>query len=84
MNLNLPLLTDPLCPLPLSPHNTSLTHSLTSYQGYLPRDLYQLDSCYGSEAELRELIAKCHEHNIKVIADIVVNHRCACIGWMGG
>lgn len=45
-------------------------------QGYLPRDLYQLDSCYGSEAELRELIDKCHEHNIKVIADIVVNHRC--------
>lgn len=44
-------------------------------QGYLPRDLYQLDSCYGSEAELRELIDKCHEHNIKVIADIVVNHR---------
>lgn len=48
-----------------------------SPQGYLPRDLYQLDSCYGSEAELRELIDKCHEHNIKVIADIVVNHRCA-------
>ena len=44
-------------------------------QGYLPRDLYQLDSCYGSEADLRELINKCHEHNIKVIADIVVNHR---------
>lgn len=48
-----------------------------SPQGYLPRDLYQLDSCYGSEADLRELIDKCHEHNIKVIADIVVNHRCA-------
>jgi alpha-amylase len=46
-----------------------------SPQGYLPRDLYQLDSCYGSEAELRELIQVCHNHNIKVIADIVVNHR---------
>jgi alpha-amylase len=51
-------------------------------QGYLPRDLYQLDSCYGSEADLRELIQVCHTHNIKVIADIVVNHRCADThGW---
>lgn len=44
-------------------------------QGYLPRDLYSLDSAYGSEAELRELIAAFHQNNIKVIADIVVNHR---------
>lgn len=44
-------------------------------QGYLPRDLYQLDSAYGSEADLRELIQECHNHNIKVIADIVINHR---------
>uniref|UniRef100_A0A383VU35 Alpha-amylase n=1 Tax=Tetradesmus obliquus TaxID=3088 RepID=A0A383VU35_TETOB len=55
-----------------------------SPQGYLPRDLYQLDSCYGSEAELRELIQVCHQHNIKVIADIVVNHRCATYQGEGG
>ncbi|EFJ47473.1 hypothetical protein VOLCADRAFT_74960 [Volvox carteri f. nagariensis] len=48
-----------------------------SPQGYLPRDLYSLDSAYGSEGELRDLIASFHQHNIKVIADIVVNHRCA-------
>ncbi|KAF8066365.1 AMY2 [Scenedesmus sp. PABB004] len=48
-----------------------------SPQGYLPRDLYNLDSEYGSESELRALIQECHAHNIKVIADIVVNHRCA-------
>jgi alpha-amylase len=35
-------------------------------QGYLPRDLYNLNSRYGSESELRELIASFHEHNIKV------------------
>lgn len=28
-----------------------------SPQGYLPRDFYQLDSNYGSEAELRDLIS---------------------------
>jgi len=48
-----------------------------SPQGYLPRDLYVLDSQYGKESELREFIQTAHENNIKVIADIVVNHRCA-------
>lgn len=48
-----------------------------SPQGYLPRDLYQLDSNYGTEAELRELISVMHENNMQAIADIVINHRCA-------
>lgn len=48
-----------------------------SSQGYLPRDLYHLDCNYGTEAELRDLIARMHECGIKAIADIVINHRCA-------
>jgi len=48
-----------------------------SKQGYLPRDYYDLNSCYGSEAELRELISVLHENGLKAIADIVINHRCA-------
>eukprot|EP00201_Polytomella_parva_P006777 CAMPEP_0175085634 /NCGR_PEP_ID=MMETSP0052_2-20121109/28778_1 /TAXON_ID=51329 ORGANISM="Polytomella parva, Strain SAG 63-3" /NCGR_SAMPLE_ID=MMETSP0052_2 /ASSEMBLY_ACC=CAM_ASM_000194 /LENGTH=746 /DNA_ID=CAMNT_0016357679 /DNA_START=151 /DNA_END=2387 /DNA_ORIENTATION=- len=48
-----------------------------SPQGYLPKDLYCLDSAYGSESELRQLISLCHQLNVKAIADIVINHRCA-------
>jgi hypothetical protein len=38
-------------------------------------DLYCLDSQYGSQAELREAIQALHEHGLKAVADIVVNHR---------
>lgn len=48
-----------------------------SAQGYLPRDYYNLNSKYGTEAELRELISVMHENGVKAIADIVINHRCA-------
>lgn len=48
-----------------------------SPQGYLPRDLYSLNSAYGSEAELRECLHVLHDCNLKAIADIVINHRCA-------
>jgi len=48
-----------------------------SPQGYLPRDLYDLNCNYGSEAELRQLIQTLHENGLKAIADIVINHRCA-------
>jgi len=48
-----------------------------SPQGYLPRDLYKLDSAYGSEAELRDLVAALRDRGVKAVADIVINHRCA-------
>lgn len=48
-----------------------------SEQGYLPRDYYDLNSKYGTEAELRQLIATLHDNGLKAIADIVINHRCA-------
>lgn len=44
---------------------------------YLPTDLYNLNSAYGTESELREAINALHDVGLKVIADIVINHRCA-------
>jgi alpha-amylase len=55
-----------------------------SPQGYMPRDLYDLNSKYGSETELREMIQVLHDYNLKVVADIVINHRCAHYQGDGG
>ncbi|RZS93450.1 starch-binding protein [Aquimarina brevivitae] len=46
-----------------------------SPQGYLPRELYNFNSSYGTESQLRNLINQYHDLGIKVLSDIVVNHR---------
>ncbi|KAG0607025.1 hypothetical protein M758_9G186900 [Ceratodon purpureus] len=44
-------------------------------QGYLPKDLYNLNSAYGSEAELKSLLRDMKKNGLKPMADIVINHR---------
>jgi alpha-amylase len=46
-------------------------------QGYLPQDFYNLNSAYGSEKELRELLRDMLEAGLLPLADVVLNHRCA-------
>lgn len=48
-----------------------------SQQGYMPRDLYNLNSNYGSQEQLVRLIRKLQSRGIKVVGDAVLNHRCA-------
>ena len=48
-----------------------------SSEGYMPTDLYDLNSQYGSVDELRELIGMFHGRGVKVLGDTVLNHRCA-------
>ncbi|HCE97979.1 MAG: alpha-amylase [Elusimicrobia bacterium GWC2_51_8] len=52
-----------------------------SDEGYLPRRLYTQDSRYGSSAELTSAITALHAKGVKVIADIVVNHRVGTGNW---
>lgn len=42
--------------------------------GYDTVDYYQVNSLFGSESDLIELINTCHEKNIKIIFDFVPNH----------
>jgi alpha-amylase len=52
-----------------------------SLDGYLPRQLYNLNSSYGTQAQLIDVINTLHNNDVKVIADIVINHRVGTTGW---
>ncbi|GAB4821757.1 hypothetical protein N2152v2_008803 [Parachlorella kessleri] len=55
-----------------------------SEQGYMPRDLYCLNSKYGSEEQLIRCVKSLQERGIKVLGDAVLNHRCAHSQGQGG
>ena len=48
-----------------------------SDEGYLPVDLYNLNSNYGSKDELCSLLDNLNDNQIYPICDVVINHRCA-------
>lgn len=48
-----------------------------SKQGYLPGQLYDLETPYGTKDELMALLSQLKEAGIASLADIVINHRCA-------
>lgn len=48
-------------------------------EGYLPTELNDFDSYYGSEEELKDVIEAISP--AKAIADIVINHRCGTSDW---
>ena len=52
-----------------------------SYHKYDVTNYYKVDPQFGTEEDLKELIALCHERNIKVILDLVVNHTSTANTW---
>ncbi|XP_020261766.1 probable alpha-amylase 2 isoform X2 [Asparagus officinalis] len=59
------------------------TQSFSS-EGYLPQNLYSLDSSYGSQHLLEVLLQKMSQYKIRAIADIVINHRVGTTKGHGG
>lgn len=53
----------------LSPIFTSPT-----YHKYDVADYYEIDSKFGTKEDLQELLEICHQRNVKVILDLVLNH----------
>ena len=49
--------------------------------GYHPRLWNDQNSCWGTAADLKALIADFHSRGVKVMADIVVNHRAGYTDW---
>lgn len=47
------------------------------WEGYMPTKWYSLKSHYGSEAELRTLLAAARRKQLCCCVDVVANHRCA-------
>lgn len=45
-------------------------------QGYMPGQLYNLDSAYGTRDQLKHLVGALKEAGIVPMGDIVINHRC--------
>src|SRR5512145_3074933 len=42
--------------------------------GYDSADYYSVDKAFGSLDDLKELIRSAHEHNIRIVMDLVLNH----------
>ncbi len=45
-----------------------------SYHGYYGLDFTELDKNFGTEAEFKEMIDTAHEHGIRIVLDVVMNH----------
>ncbi len=52
-----------------------------SYHKYDVTDYYKVDPKFGTEEDLKELIALCHERGVKLILDLVVNHTAKNNQW---
>jgi alpha-amylase len=46
-----------------------------STQGYLPRQLNNFNSSYGSQVDLQDTINSFADQGIQSVADVVINHR---------
>ena len=55
--------------------------SSPSYHKYDVKDYYQVDWRFGNEETLKELIDLCHERNVKIILDLVLNHTSSQHEW---
>lgn len=54
-----------------------LSSQIFNFQPLCIHDYYFFESRYGTIDELKSVVNKFHEFGIKVLGDVVLNHRCA-------
>ncbi|KAJ4288849.1 hypothetical protein N0V88_007178 [Collariella sp. IMI 366227] len=59
---------------PITKNTDDNTSIGVAYHGYWPDDLYSLNDRYGTEQDLKDLIAELHKRDMYVMLDVVVNH----------
>lgn len=52
-----------------------------SYHKYDVTDYYEIDPQFGTMDDLKELIALCHERDVKIILDLPINHTSTDCRW---
>ena len=52
-----------------------------TYHKYDATDYYQVDPQFGTMDDLKDLIAICHERNVKLIIDLAINHTASNCDW---
>ena len=65
------------------PNSGSVETSGTAQSmGYMPVYWLKHNTCFGTEAQLREMISTLHAHNTSVLMDMVINHKSGKTGWV--
>ncbi len=65
------------------PNSGSIDASgMAQTMGYTPVYWLKHNSCFGTEAQLREMIETFHKHNTSVMMDMVLNHKSGKTGWV--
>ena len=60
---------------PILENNWPNDHGVnSSYHGYATTDYYKVDPRFGTNAEYKQLIDKCHKRGLKVVMDMIFNH----------
>ena len=74
---------DPDSGLSLGVEGLWLTPIFTSpsYHKYDVTDFYAIDPAFGTMDDLKELIALCHERDVKIILDLPINHTSTQCRW---
>jgi 1,4-alpha-glucan branching enzyme len=61
--------------MPVHANDVNATHQPPEFNwGYDVTHLFAVNPAYGSAQDLKNLVGKCHQHNIAVILDVVYNH----------